>query len=451
MARDADELPVGTVLDAKWRIERVLGAGGMGKVYAARHNRNGREAAIKLLHPTLAADRDARERFLHEGYAANQVAHPGTVQILDDGTAPEGAYLVMELLHGTPVDALADRAGGKLPLAQVLAIVDAALAVLESAHAKGILHRDLKPENLFLTAEGQLKLLDFGLARVKQTEGGARLTATGVPMGTPAFMPPEQALARWDEVDTRSDVFALGATAYTLLTSELVHEARSVPELLVFASTRQAAPIQSRLSTVPTPIALVIDRALAFHRQARWQDAGAMRAALAHAMRTCGLRVSALKAVLENVPQEPMGSAGPRAAATVAPITSDSAAQRRRSSRIAMALLGLAALTGALAGIFLYQRQLGSPNVETAVEPTPTPAASEPGAVAPPPSPPDRPASAEVTAASATASASSSAAAASASANKTAVVRPTGPKPSATVKAPCDPRTDYHRCQKKPR
>jgi serine/threonine protein kinase len=259
-------LKAGDLLDGKWRIEGLLGEGGMGAVYAARHIRNGREAALKLLHPAVAADKAARERFLQEGYAANQVDHPGAVQVLDDGVCADGVFLVMERLRGASIESVAEARGDRLDLVSTLAILDAALDVVDAAHRKGMVHRDLKPENLFLTEQGLLKVLDFGLARVRQSESGVKLTATGVPMGTPAFMPPEQSLAHWDEVDASSDVFALGATAYTLLSGQLVHPARSAPEMLVMASTRQARSIRFAVPQVPPAIAEVVDRALAFDR-----------------------------------------------------------------------------------------------------------------------------------------------------------------------------------------
>lgn len=287
-------LKAGDLLDGKWRIEGLLGEGGMGAVYAARHLRNGREVALKLLHPAVAADRAARERFLQEGYAANQVDHPGAVQVLDDGVCHEGVFLVMERLRGASIESVAERRGDRLDLLATLSILDAALEIVDAAHQKGMVHRDLKPENLFLTEQGALKVLDFGLARVRQSESGVKLTATGVPMGTPAFMPPEQSLAHWDEVDASSDVFALGASAYTLLSGQLVHPARSAPEMLVMASTRQARSIRHAVPQVPPAIAEVIDRALAFDRHQRYRDAGAMRAALRAALARSGVTLPSL-------------------------------------------------------------------------------------------------------------------------------------------------------------
>ncbi len=274
------QLPRGTRLDEKWEIEHPLGEGGAATVYAAKHARNGLPVAVKVLHGEIASNLDVRTRFLREGYVANRVEHPGTVRVLDDGVTPDGTvYLVMERLSGLTLDALADHHGGALPATEVARFGDRLLDVLAAAHARGIVHRDLKPENVFVCVDGSLKVLDFGIARVQETQGRARMTMQNVSMGPPAFMPPEQALGRWDQVDARSDVFALGATLFTLLTGRLVHEAATMQETMVLVSTRPVAPVRSVAPFVPEQLALVVDRALAFHRDRRWPDAAAMLAA----------------------------------------------------------------------------------------------------------------------------------------------------------------------------
>jgi eukaryotic-like serine/threonine-protein kinase len=373
-------LPPGTIIAEKWRVERLLGSGGMGSVYAAKHLRNGRDAAIKVLHPVVAADHDAVSRFLLEGYAANKVGHPGCVQILDDGQDGAGAFLVMERLRGSSIEKIAERMGERLPLPAVLAIVDAALDVLAAAHAKGIVHRDFKPENLFITEQGALKVLDFGLARVMETSGASRLTATGVPMGTPAFMPPEQALAHWDHVDARSDVFAIGASAFTLLTGRLVHEARTAPELLVRASTQQARPLRSVEQWVPEPIANVIDRSLAYDSRRRFADAREMQTALRHAVRQAGVALPTLASLALPTRSEhpPPGEASELSTirfgavqsptTTGAPTTSDPAMKKR--ARVGVILV-LAAAIGAGSVLFLARvlDRRTAPSAEPAAAP----------------------------------------------------------------------------------
>jgi eukaryotic-like serine/threonine-protein kinase len=281
---------IGVVLREKWRIDRLIGVGGMASVYAATHCNNGKRVAIKVLHPELSMVPDMRSRFLREGYVANKVSHPGIVSILDDDVAEDGSvFLVMELLEGETVEMLRDRSGNLLPVSLVAQIIDRLLEILAVAHDAGIVHRDVKPENLFLTRDGTLKVLDFGIARLRELQG-AKITLTGATsMGTPAFMPPEQARGRGELVSLRTDLWATGATMFTLATGRLVHDAETVNELLLAAMTRPAPPIRTVLPHIPAAIAAVVDRALAFDQSARWQDARTMQTALRKAAMAIGV------------------------------------------------------------------------------------------------------------------------------------------------------------------
>jgi serine/threonine-protein kinase len=286
---------VGLVLRDKWKLESLLGIGGMAAVYAATHTNNGRRGAIKLLHPELSMNPEVRGRFLREGYAANKVEHPGTVAVLDDDVAEDGSvFLVMELLDGETLEARRERAG-VLPPAEVLFIIEKILDVLAAAHPKGIVHRDLKPENIFLCRDGVVKVLDFGIARVREASGGngaGKQTMTNAgPMGTPAFMPPEQARGRWTDVGPRTDLWAIGATMFTLLTGRLVHEAETVNELLLAAMTKPAPSLASVIPGVSTALAGIVDRALAYSATDRWADAATMQSAVRLVLR--GLAVDA--------------------------------------------------------------------------------------------------------------------------------------------------------------
>jgi serine/threonine-protein kinase len=281
------EARIGAVLRGKWRIDRLIGVGGMAAVYEGTH-RNGKRGAIKLLHLELSMDQEARARFLQEGQVANKVAHPGAVIVLDDDTAEDGAvFLVMELLEGKSVSSIAEtRPHNRLRVGESLRLFDQLLDVLVAAHDKGVVHRDIKPENLFLTNDGTLKVLDFGLARVMETKGGANMTRMGNAMGTPAFMPPEQALGEWDKVDAQSDLWATGASLFTLITGRLVHEAPTLNQLLLKAMTHPAPPIRSILPALPSDVAEVVDRALAFKKEERWPNAAAMQRAVRKAIAT---------------------------------------------------------------------------------------------------------------------------------------------------------------------
>jgi eukaryotic-like serine/threonine-protein kinase len=274
---------VGQVLKEKWRLDKLLGVGGMASVYAATH-RNTSRVAVKMLHVEFSLDKNIRARFQREGYVANSVGHPGAVRVIDDDVADDGSvFLVMELLEGETVDARWARKGRKLPAEEVLAVADQLLDVLAGAHAHGIVHRDIKPENIFLTQEGIVKILDFGIARVQELAAGSNATRPGSSMGTPAFMPPEQALGRSHEVDARSDIWATGATMFTLLSGELVHQGATSNEQLVRAATAHAPSLASVLPDALPLLVEVVDRALQFEKADRWSTAAAMQEAIGRA------------------------------------------------------------------------------------------------------------------------------------------------------------------------
>jgi eukaryotic-like serine/threonine-protein kinase len=270
---------IGVVLREKWRLDELCGIGGMAAVYAATH-RNGKRAAIKILHPEAALIPDVRARFLREGYLANKVGHPGAVSILDDDVDADGnVYLVMELLEGESLDDRTKREE-RLPWAEVLLIADQVLSVLAAAHDKQIVHRDLKPGNVFVSTDGTVKILDFGIARLGAVAPSGDSTGPQVSLGTPGFMPPEQARGRSAEVDAQSDLWALGATMFAALSGQHVHEAETANEQLLQAMTKPAPPLAEVAPEVPPRAAELIDRALRFDKSERWTDARQMQAAL---------------------------------------------------------------------------------------------------------------------------------------------------------------------------
>ncbi len=278
------EARVGRTLHGKYRLDALLGVGGMASVYRATH-RNGLRVAVKLLHVHHALNGDLRARFLREGYAANRVDHRGAVRVLDDDTADDGSvFLVMELLEGQTLDTLWRQAKQRLSQDVVCELAGQLLDVLVNAHAKGVVHRDVKPENLFLTDEGVLKVLDFGIARLPESTGSGARTLTGCTIGTPAFMAPEQALGRARDIDAQSDLWGTAATMYTLLSGRSVHEGETVEEVLIRAATEPARSVLSVVPDLSPQVAEVIDRALAFDKQDRWPDAAAMQVALACAV-----------------------------------------------------------------------------------------------------------------------------------------------------------------------
>jgi len=275
---------VGTVLKGKFHLDAVLGVGGMAAVFAATH-RNGKKVAVKVLHPAFAADPELVKRFLREGYVANKIEHPGCVNVIDDDHDGDTVFLVMELLEGQSLERFTRSSGPRMPLEQILKVMGETLDVLAVAHGKGITHRDIKPANLFLTRDGRLKVLDFGIARLADGGIDGSSTQTGIAMGTPAFMPPEQARGRKQEIDARTDVWAVGATMLALLSGDRPRRAETGAEELLLAMTAPIPPLLERVPNVPKAVAAVVDRALAFERDARWPDARSMQAALAEAAR----------------------------------------------------------------------------------------------------------------------------------------------------------------------
>jgi serine/threonine-protein kinase len=274
------EARIGQMLGGKWRIDGLLDVGGMAAVYVATH-RNGRRCAIKILHARFARDPEVRKRFLREGYVANKIGHPGAVAILDDDIAEDGApFLVMELLEGDSLASLLNRVGGKLPVAEVLAIAGQILEVLEVAHGHGIIHRDIKPGNVFVTTGGHAKLLDFGLARIRDGALSLIPTAAGVVMGTAGYMAPEQARGTPDQVDARSDIFSVGAVMYRALTGRRIHEKQSAFDVMLASMKEQAGSLAAAVPGARPLLVQAVDRALAFEKPARWQSARAMFEAL---------------------------------------------------------------------------------------------------------------------------------------------------------------------------
>jgi eukaryotic-like serine/threonine-protein kinase len=377
---------VGSMVKDKWRLEALLGAGGTACVYSAVH-RNGRRVAIKVLHPELSAVSSLVTRFLREGYLANKVGHTNAVAVLDDDRTDDGAvFLVMELLEGHSLERYAKSGGQRLPHGTILRLVDETLDVLAAAHAKGIVHRDIKPANLFMTLEGHIKVLDFGIARLAEPLGDGPLTQTGFAIGTPSFMPPEQARGRWELVDARTDVWAVGATMYALLIGDRPRHGETTQEELLLAMTQPLAPLASVLPDIPPEVAAIVDRAVAYDRDARWPDAMAMRQALSGLLvngalvdapapqATGGSALAGVHVPTLAVPEGALTTGRPFSSPSLPHATTPP--RLGRSAILALAALGV--LVAALVVVLVVSRRThqvpaGSPPVVTAT-PIPPPA-----------------------------------------------------------------------------
>jgi serine/threonine-protein kinase len=365
------ERQVGRVLGGKWRLDAVLGVGGMAEVYAATHLTNGRRAAIKLLRREWMARPNVVYRFLREGYVANRISHPGAVTILDDGTADDGTpFLVLELLEGRTIGT---HIRERLPVRTVVWIACEILDVLAAAHERGIVHRDIKPENVLLTRQGSVKLLDFGIARMHELAPNIRATQHGVLIGTPAYMPPEQARGALDSIDARTDIWAVGATMFALLAGRPVHLGGTPNETLV--SAMKPAPKLGTVATeIPSEIADIVDRALAFSQHERWPDARVMQGALRGALD----RVGDSQAGARSRPPEPWALATPIAKAEVSP--------KQRPMWLTFSLV--ASVVALLATLAFVARTRGLPSASgyTGVSPEQVPAAAPPSSSSPAPS-----------------------------------------------------------------
>jgi eukaryotic-like serine/threonine-protein kinase len=267
------EQRIGTVLRDKWTLEKLLGWGGMAAVYVGRH-KIGRRDAIKILHPEMVPKKEIRARFEQEAHAVNRLQHPRAVRILDIDTTEDGApFLVMELLEG---ESLLDRLkGAPIPMNDVLRYADELLDVLVAAHDHQIVHRDIKPDNLFILRDGSLKVLDFGIARMREGQPKTIRTRMGVTMGTLSYMPPEQVSGK--EIDGRADLFAVGCTLFRVIAGRNPHEGSSDLELMAKMGMQPAPPLRTIAVGAPYEVALIVDRALAFDREHRYPDARTMQ------------------------------------------------------------------------------------------------------------------------------------------------------------------------------
>ncbi|MFN9808149.1 MAG: protein kinase domain-containing protein [Deltaproteobacteria bacterium] len=434
---------VGTTVGGKYRLDRIIGRGGVGTVFAGVHAWTGREVAVKMLHVQYAEDRAVVDRFLVEARASATLRHPNVVDVLDMGKDDDGAvYMVLEYLEGESLSLRLERRR-RLSPEETAAILLPVMDALAEAHDVGIVHRDIKPENVFIAVDGKRravpKLLDFGIAKVLAA-GSARATRTGTVVGTPAYMSPEQADGR-SEVGPASDVWSMGVLLYECLTGGLPFPSDSPTATLVAILTTTPSPLRTVLPAVPAPLAHAVDRALSRAPADRWTDMRAFSAAILTAVGPAALQrpepsstfqpidsghdrvvasptparaVAATEAMaVARVPEAPTRALLPTLHMGTPALSPASVAEGSRvpSSSLMptrawlLAALGTLLLIGAVALSFALGSAPASPPVVVTQPPTASPVATAPvppvpsalpGGMEPPTSPPPTPEAAQV-------------------------------------------------------
>lgn len=307
---------VGTKISGRYRIDALIGVGGMGAVFRARHLGLERDVAIKVLHPELTKDTEISARFDREARSASRLDHPNCLQVTDSGTIDESGgakFLVMQLLEGTE---LTDRLGKPLPPLTAIEYMLQILRGLEHAHEQGVVHRDLKPENVFVTTDHEgkevLKIVDFGIAKiVSGAESNDTMTQMGIVFGTPQYMSPEQATGM--DIDARTDLYSAGIIMYEMLAGRPPFEADDPVALVRMQVTQEPPPLPD---TVPEGLRAFVARLLAKQRDDRFSSAREAREAL-EALRT---EISLAEGVpVANLPAGsvaiPIAAASPKSAA----------------------------------------------------------------------------------------------------------------------------------------
>ena len=271
-----------------YQMIRVIGQGGMGSVMLGRSEADGRAVAIKTLLPEVAVSEQSLKRFLREIEVAASLRHPNIVSYIEHGTHNGLVYLVTEFVTGMDASRLAKHRGGRLNFREMVTIVEQTLAALDFAHNQGFVHRDIKEQNILVTGEAaQLtaKLTDFGLSKSFKQTGMSGVTMVGDVAGTIAYMPPEQ-VRDFKDVKPPSDIYAIGMTAYSLLTGAHaldISPKAGIAETVKAIFEKPIIPIKSRVPDVPPHVASVVETALAKQVESRWRTAGAMREALLNA------------------------------------------------------------------------------------------------------------------------------------------------------------------------
>ena len=389
---------IGQVLQERYKIIKKLGEGGMGAVYEGEHVLIKRRVAIKCLHAQFASSGDIVARFHREAVAATSIGNEHIIEVTDMGRFPDGAvFMVLEYLNGHDLSKEIEE-NGPMTIGRVVHICTQVCEALGAAHEKGIVHRDLKPENVFLIRRGEdadfVKVLDFGISKFKDAEGGGghSMTRTGMAMGTPYYMAPEQAHGHKD-LDHRVDVYALGIMMFRALTGLLPFDDESYPMLMVKICTQPPPSVRHWRPDAPPELEAIINKLLAKDKNERFPDCASVKAALApFRSATAAPVVIASAATMVGQPaniitamQTAAGMPAPVPMGTVVPTTTQMGFEPRSSSRmgLVLGLLAIVSLAGAVALVMSRRTGAGAPGAETHTASAASPAAQPAPAAAP--------------------------------------------------------------------
>jgi eukaryotic-like serine/threonine-protein kinase len=374
---------IGHTLGGRYRLEKLLGQGGMSAVYRAEDPNLRRPVAIKLIHSHLASDPQFVRRFEEEAAAVAQLRHPNIVQVYDFSHDGDTYYMVLEFVPG---DTLYDRlhalnsAGQRMPLDEVIGIATTLCEAVDYAHQRRMIHRDLKPANVMITPEGQPILMDFGIVKIV---GGDTHTATGAMIGTVAYMAPEQ--IRGERADQRTDIYALGVMLFEMVSGQRPFQGDSAPATMMMHLTEPVPDVRKLNEKVPPALAAVIEKAMAKAPDQRYQTAGEMAVALADAGRApatvmaarAATGTAATAAAMTHGPAAiPPATAAPSAGAgrpvePPPPVSPGSGSRAMRPWFIGGAVAALVGVVAILCGALFLGSQLfatnGNPTNPTAV------------------------------------------------------------------------------------
>jgi eukaryotic-like serine/threonine-protein kinase len=377
--------PAGSVIGGKFEIIRLLGMGGMGAVFEARHVVTAKPVALKWLKAHTAEEQQGVARFIREAQAAGRVHHPHVVDVYDVGQHGDGHFLVMELLRGEPLSALLERS--RLSIDEAISLLVPAIQAVGAAHRQGVVHRDLKPDNIFLcrNEDGSIwgpKVLDFGISKVNDTTSPS-LTQSGTTLGTPHYMSPEQ-IRGLSDTDFRTDIYALGVILYEALSGSVPFDGESYGAIAIDIATASPTPLMHLRSDLPGATGDIVAKAMARSPSERFQSADELASALASLASTQGARTGSapvLATFARPVVAAPVAESGLRPVPVPEPKKSSMVLWIGLAAALVVALVAVALVIFALGSDEAPAATIAAPTVPLA--PSVAPAVTPPPAVVP--------------------------------------------------------------------